>query len=64
MSYILEALRKSDQQRQRGAAPTLLAGPAIAPAPKQTAYWAYGLLAVLLLGAGIAIGWLRPPSDS
>ncbi len=28
MSYILDALRKSDQQRRRGAAPTLLAGQA------------------------------------
>jgi general secretion pathway protein B len=40
MSYILDALRKSDQQRHRGAAPKLLAA--------------------VLLGAGVAIGWLRP----
>ena len=60
MSYILDALRKSDQQRQRGAAPTLLLGQATAVAPKQPALLSYGLLALVLLGAGIAIGWLRP----
>ena len=62
MSYILDALRKSDQQRQRqrGAAPTLHAGQATAAAPKQPAFLAYGLLAAALLGAGVAIGWLRP----
>lgn len=60
MSYILDALRKSDQQRQRGAAPTLLAGQATAAAPKQPAFLAYGLLAAVLVGAGMVIGWLRP----
>ncbi len=60
MSYILDALRKSDQQRRRGAAPTLLAGQATALAPKQPAFLAYGLLAAVLVGAGMAIGWLRP----
>jgi general secretion pathway protein B len=60
MSYILDALRKSDQLRQRGAAPTLLLGQATAAAPKPPARLSYGLLALVLLGAGIAIGWLRP----
>ncbi|MBE0613912.1 MAG: general secretion pathway protein GspB [Burkholderiales bacterium] len=60
MSYILDALRKSDQLRQRGAAPTLLLGQAATPGPKQPAFFYYGLLALVLLGAGIAIGWLRP----
>lgn len=60
MSYILDALRKSDQQRQRGAAPTLLAAQATAVAPKQPAFLAYGLLAAVLVGAGMVIGWLRP----
>jgi general secretion pathway protein B len=60
MSYILDALRKSDQQRQRGAPPTLLAVQATAVAPKQPALLAYGLLAAVLVGAGIVIGWLRP----
>lgn len=60
MSYILDALRKSDQERQRGAAPTLLMGQAAPVAPKQPAYLFYGLLAAALLAAGVAIGWLRP----
>lgn len=60
MSYILDALRKSDQLRRRDAAPTLLPGQATAAAPKQPVVLYYGLLALVLLGAGIAIGWLRP----
>ena len=60
MSYILDALRKSDQQRRRNAAPTLLLEPAAAEPPRQPALFAYGLLALVLLGAGVAIGWLRP----
>lgn len=58
MSYILEALKKSDQQRQRRAAPTLPAATVAVEAAKQPVY--YGLLAVVVLGAGIAIGLLRP----
>ena len=60
MSFILDALRKSDQQRQRGAAPTLLAVQTTAAARKQPALLAYGLLAAVLVGAGVVIGWLRP----
>ena len=62
MSYILDALRKSDQQRQRqrGAAPTLLAVQEAAVEPKQPVLLAYGLLAGVLVGAGVVIGWLRP----
>ncbi len=60
MSYILDALRKSDQQRQLGAAPTLHMGQMAAAEPKQAAHLYYGLLAAVLLCAGIAIGWLRP----
>ena len=58
MSYILEALRKSDQQRKRGAAPTLLAAQALALAPTQPVW--YGLFGAVLLGVGVAIGWLHP----
>ena len=60
MSYILDALRKSDQQRRRGAAPTLLVGQATAVAPKRPAFLAYGMLVAVLVGAGVVIGWLRP----
>lgn len=60
MSYILEALRKSDKQRQRGTAPTLLTAQATVAAPKQPAFLWYVLLGGALVGAGIVIGWLRP----
>ena len=59
MSFILEALKKSDQQRQRGATPTLPTTTLTMAAPKQTAFLYYGLLAAVLL-AGIVIGWLHP----
>jgi len=60
MSYILDALRKSDQQRQRGAAPTLIAALATKVVLKPPARLSYGLIALALVGAGVAIGWLRP----
>jgi general secretion pathway protein B len=60
MSYILDALRKSDQQRKRGAAPRLQTAPAAAVVRKQPPSVLYGLFALILLGAGIAIGWWRP----
>ncbi len=60
MSYILEALKKSDQQRQRGATPTLQVAQVTVAAPKRPLFIYYSLLAVILLGAGIMIGWLHP----
>ena len=60
MSYILEALKKSDQQRQRGATPTLQVAQVTLAAPRRPMFIYYGLLAAVLLGAGIMIGWLRP----
>lgn len=60
MSYILDALRRSDLQRQRGSAPTLLAVQEPPPERKRPGFLGYGLLAAVLLGAGILIGWLRP----
>jgi general secretion pathway protein B len=60
MSYILEALKKSDQQRQRGATPTLQVAQVTVAAPKRPLFIYYGLLAAVLLSTGIMIGWLRP----
>lgn len=60
MSYILDALRKSDQQRRRNAAPTLLTLQPSAVVRKRPAYLTYALLAAILIGGGVAIGWLRP----
>jgi len=60
MSYILEALKKSDQQRQLGTMPTLQAAQVTVAVPKRSLFMYYGLLAAVLLGAGITIGWLHP----
>lgn len=60
MSYILDALRKSDQQRQRGATPTLLNAQATVATPTRSGLSLNGWLAATLVGAGILIGWLRP----
>ena len=60
MSYILDALRKSDQQRQRGATPAMLTPQAAVVAPNKPAISSNVLLAAVLVGAGIAIGWLQP----
>lgn len=60
MSYILDALRKSEQQRQRGETPRLLALQTMPEADAHPAFLKYGLIAAALLGAGVAIGVLRP----
>jgi general secretion pathway protein B len=60
MSYILDALRKSDQQRQRGVPPTLLAPQAAAVEPGRRLPVSYAVLTVVLIGAGVVIGALRP----
>ena len=60
MSYILDALRKSDQQRQRGSTPTLLTVQAAAADPKRPRYVLNLMLAAVLICAGIVVGWLRP----
>lgn len=60
MSYILDALKKSDQQRQRGVAPTLLTAQATVPAPRQPRFFLNSALVGALLCVGIAVGWLRP----
>jgi general secretion pathway protein B len=60
MSYILDALKKSDQQRRQATVPTLSTAYSVAQAPKQVNFSLYALLAVVLIGAGILIGWLQP----
>ncbi|MCX7172120.1 MAG: general secretion pathway protein GspB, partial [Proteobacteria bacterium] len=54
-----DALRKSDQQRQRSVTPTLMSAQVPAAGARQPALFWYGLLAAALLGAGILIGWLQ-----
>ena len=60
MSYILDALRKSEQQRLQGAAPLLITTQISYNVDKQPAFLLYGLVAAILICAGILIGWLRP----
>jgi len=62
MSFILDALRKSDQQRQRGATPTLRSAQLVSASTREPrAPWLlYAGLAIVLAGAAFTIGWLRP----
>lgn len=72
MSYILDALRRADAERERGRVPTLHAQPALADAagdarPKPPARrwpWAgAGGLALLLLGAAASHWWSQQAPD-
>lgn len=58
MSYILDALKKSDQQRRRGEVPTLQVAPALGP--RRPPLLPYGLAGAALIVVGVAIGWFRP----
>ena len=60
MSYILDALRKSDEQRRRGATPTLLTPQAATLAPPRRKSMSYWMLGGALLVAGVLIGSLQP----
>lgn len=60
MSYILDALRKSEQQRLQGEAPLLISTQISTTMRKQPAFLLYGLVAAIMICAGILIGWLRP----
>lgn len=61
MSYILDALRKSEQQRQRGVAPSLFTAQIAADeVEKKPAFLFYGLIAAILICVGMLVGWLRP----
>lgn len=61
MSYILEALKKSDEERNRGTAPGLqtVQSPVV-HAPEKRTGWRYLLLFALLLNAGLLTWWLGP----
>ena len=59
MSYILDAIKKSDQQRQRGVAPTLLTVQAAA-AYQGSRFPRNAAIVAVLLCVVIVVGWLRP----
>ncbi len=59
MSYILDALKKSEKERQRGALPDMLTvQDIVAEKPAKRLHWVYLLAAVLLLNAGALVWWL------
>lgn len=60
MSYILDALRKSDQKRRQGAAPSLASVAILGEQTRRPTLLWFAFLAVALLIAGILIGWWRP----
>ncbi|MDH4233252.1 MAG: general secretion pathway protein GspB [Nitrospirota bacterium] len=58
MSYILDALKKSEKERQRGSVPDVLTlQDSIAQEPKKRLLWPYLLIVALLLHAGLIV-WL------
>ncbi|HWH73701.1 MAG TPA: hypothetical protein VNV16_05500, partial [Methylibium sp.] len=66
MSYILDALRKADAQRARGAVPDLAAQPldapgADAPAPQRRLGLPVAALATLAVLGGAALWWTVRP---
>ncbi len=61
MSYILDALKKSDQKRQRGQAPDLnTVQVELPPEDKKKVLWPYILIGILLLNAIILAVVMRP----
>jgi general secretion pathway protein B len=59
MSYILDALKKSEKERQRGQVPNMLTVQEIvAEKPAMRFQWTYLIVAGLILNAGILITWL------
>jgi general secretion pathway protein B len=61
MSYILDALRKSDQQRRLGGVPGLPAASVVAAVPERSPLLLQGLLGLTLIIATVTtIAWLRP----
>ncbi len=62
MSYILDALKKSERQRQKGVVPGVLTVQDTAvPEARGRMVWPYVAVAVLLLNAGL-FAWLLAPS--
>jgi len=70
MSYILDALRRAEAERQRGAVPGLqdqpqpLSAPAAAPAadPSRAGLWVLAAVGLLAAGGAAAWWWLKPPA--
>jgi len=64
MSYILDALRKSEKERQQGTVPDFMTvQDATAQEPKKRSLLTYLLLIALLLNAVLLVWWLIPGSS-
>jgi len=63
MSYILEALKKSEQQRKQGDVPTLQTIHLPRPEQPTTASWPYLVIVLLLVSLAFVLGWLQPWQD-
>lgn len=59
MSYILDALKKADQQRQHAQPPTLRTAPQIVPEQKKSPAWRYAALGIVLVVVATLAGWLQ-----
>jgi general secretion pathway protein B len=61
MSYILDALKKSAQERQRGTVPTVHSVQVpLTSRPRRRSRWLHLAALALLLNAGLLVWWLRP----
>jgi len=61
MSFILDALKKLEQKRQRGSVPDLMTVHVPFPQePKKRLIWPYFVLGALILNAVILTAWLHP----
>jgi general secretion pathway protein B len=60
MSYILEALKKSDLERRQGRVPDLNAPTTVVMLPEPTPRHLLALVAVALVAVGVVLGWWRP----
>ncbi len=61
MSYILDALKKSEAERSRGVVPTLLTPP---QTPFRSGVVGWVLVAVLVVNAGLLAGWFYWPKTA
>ncbi|MFW2374444.1 MAG: general secretion pathway protein GspB [Gammaproteobacteria bacterium] len=60
MSYILEALKKSEQERQQGNVPGLQTLPLQLQDSAQSSRWPYVVIGMLALSLVFVLGWMRP----
>lgn len=60
MSYILEALKKSEQQRNHGRVPDLQTVHLARPEEPDKRIWPYVVIVVLLVSLAFALGWMQP----